>query len=125
MIQLLKFEFLRKRTMFLAALVLTIIGQLYVGYRFLKIDASIRGFYGEHIVLTYMGILLFAFALLYFIDIVTLFKNDLFKQEGYMLFMTPNSGYKILGSKLLFALIEGIGIAFVYILDSTSVLQKA
>jgi len=40
----------------------------------------------------------------------------LFKQEGYMLFMTPHNGYKLLGAKLLFALLEGVCIAATYLL---------
>ena len=115
MLKLIKFEFLRKRTVFAAALILTLIGQVYALYKYFGINESFRAVYSENMLGAFSGVVFVAFGLLYFIDVVTLFRQDLFKQEGYMLFMTPNSGYKLLGSKLIFALVEGIGIGIIYV----------
>lgn len=116
MIKLMKFEFLRKRLWFLMAFGLMFLVQLAVSYQYYQVEAGFRSYYAADLVLIYLVSLLVCFTLLFLIDLITLFRNDFFKKEGYMLFMTPHSGYKILGSKLLFALLEGIVIALVYVL---------
>lgn len=116
MFKLVKFEFLRKRMTFAIAGGLAILAQLYALYQYFKLDTDVRQFLGGDIFGVFMGLTLFGLAILYFIDIILLFKDDLFKQEGYMLFMSPVSGYGILGSKLIFALLEGLAIAAVYVL---------
>ncbi len=114
MFKLIKFEFARKKMVFAVAAALTVLGQLYALYNYFKIDETIRGGIGDDVFAIFIGVVLVAFAILYFIDIIFLFRNDLFKQEGYMLFMTPHNGYKLLGAKLIFALIEGLCIALIY-----------
>ena len=114
MLKLIKFEFSRKKTAFAVAGILTLLGQLYALYRFYKLDETVRQVFSDDIFGIFVGFLLMAFGILYFIDIITLFRNDLFKQEGYMLFMTPHNGYKLLGAKLIFALLEGLFIALIY-----------
>lgn len=116
MLKLIKFEFLRKRMMFAVSIALVLIGQVYAIYKFFGIEAPVRAIIGQEVFAVYILIVLVAMAILYLIDIIFLFRNDLFKQEGYMLFMTPNSGYKILGAKLIFALIEGVAIVAFYLL---------
>lgn len=115
MLKLIKFEFLRKRMTFLLAGALIVLGQIYALYKFFSIDEVIRDNFSEEIFGIFIGILAVGLSLLYLIDLIFLFRNDLFKQEGYMLFMTPNSGYKLLGGKLIFALIEGVAIAGLYL----------
>lgn len=46
-----------------------------------------------------------------FINGIKLFSDDLNKKEGYMLFMTPNSAYKIMGAKLLSVICIATGLA--------------
>lgn len=114
MLKLLKFEFQRKKMVFAVALILTFLAQIYSVYKVVSLEPGFRMHYGEEILGVFSGVLFVAAGLLFLIDIITLFRQDLFKQEGYMLFMTPNSGYKILGSKLIFALLEGLIIGVLY-----------
>lgn len=115
MYNLIKFEFARKKMVFAVAAALTVIGQIFALFKFFQLDEVSRNMAGDEILGIFFGVTMIGFGILYFIDIIFLFRNDLFKQEGYMLFMTPQSGYKILGSKLIFALLEGLAIATVYI----------
>jgi hypothetical protein len=68
-----------------------------------------------------MGLFLFAlfqifFAML-FIDMLAAYSRDLNHKEGYMVFLTPHSGWQIIGAKLLTGFIEGIGfLIFIIIL---------
>ncbi len=116
MLKLIGFEFKRKRMLFLIALVLTVLGQMFALYKYFEIDERLRSFYGGEIIGIFLLLVGLAFAIVYFIDVITLFRGDLFKQSGYMLFLTPNSGYKLLGAKLIFALLEGLSIACVYMM---------
>jgi len=115
MLNLVKFEFARKKTTFAVAAALTVIGQLFVLFKFFQLDELSRKAAGDEIFGIFLGVIMVGFGILYFIDIIFLFRNDLFKQEGYMLFMTPHNGYKILGSKLIFGLLEGLAIATLYL----------
>ena len=115
MLKLIKFEIMRKKMVFLIAGALTVLGQLFAMFQYYKLDETVRNYAGEEIFTIFMSFTIFGFGLLYFIDLILLIKDDLFKQEGYMLFMTPHNGYKILGSKLIFALLEGFVIAVVYL----------
>ncbi len=116
MLKLIKFEFLRKRMTFLVALALTVLGQIYALYQYFKIDESVRSGLNGEIFAVFVGIVGLGLGLIFLLDVILLFRNDLFKQEGYMLFMTPHNGYKLLGAKLLFALLEGACIATVYLI---------
>lgn len=53
-------------------------------------------------------------AIVYIGDIIKMYSDDLNKRSGYMLFMTPNSGYEIIVSKLITAVIEGLAILLLY-----------
>lgn len=89
MIKLMKFEFLRKRLWFLMAFGLMFLVQLAVSYQYYQVEAGFRSYYAADLVLIYLVSLLVCFTLLFLIDLITLFRNDFFKKEGYMLFMTP------------------------------------
>lgn len=52
--------------------------------------------------------------ILYIVDVIRMYSEDLNKKSGYMLFMTPNSGYKIIISKLITSVIEGFAILLIY-----------
>jgi hypothetical protein len=41
-----------------------------------------------------------------FVDAVVNYYTDFKSRNGYMLYLTPNSGYKILGSKMIFVIAE-------------------
>lgn len=114
MIDLLKFEFLRKKSLFQIAISMIVLSQVFLLFRFYCTNKAFRVDYFEGFVMLYLIILLIVFIILYLVDIITLFRNDIYHSEGYMLFLTPNSGYKILASKLCFAIIEGIAVAIIF-----------
>ena len=51
---------------------------------------------------------------LFVVDVISMYSRDLNNKSGYMLFMTPNSGYKIIISKLITAIAEGLLILLLY-----------
>ncbi len=114
MLKLLKFELFRKKTVFLVAALIVLLGQAYTIFKYFQLDVAYRRFESDTVFAIFASFLAVGFAILYLVDIITLLRQDMFKQEGYMLFMTPFNGYQILGAKVLFALIEGAVIAFIY-----------
>lgn len=62
----------------------------------------------------FLGLFPMAMILLYVIDIIKMYSDDLNKKSGYMLFMTPNSGYKIIVSKVITAILESFAILLIY-----------
>lgn len=63
---------------------------------------------GDYVVFTIllMGLMLAGAVFLTFIDVAANYYNDFKKSQGTLLFLTPNSGRKIVGSKMLFGAIE-------------------
>ena len=116
MLKLLKFEFIRKKTVFLVATLMVILGEAYALFRYFQLDESMKYFSNDAIFAVFITFLTFGFGILYLVDIITLLRQDMFKQEGYMLFMTPFNGYQILGSKVIFALCEGFFIGLIYLI---------
>ena len=100
MLNLLKYEFLKRRKL---------LGTMLIIFAFLELGVWLgmklgRGWYTMSIIffiVMCVGALTFPF-----IDAVTNYFSDFKKRNGYMLFLTPNSGYKILGAKVLFAVAE-------------------
>ncbi len=102
MLKLIKFEFIRKYKL----LTMTLISAIA-----LNILAMSRGIGGSSMFLLFFPIVL---SVLYLVDIIKMYSEDLNKKTGYMLFMTPNSGYKIISSKLLTAVLEGFALFLMY-----------
>lgn len=102
MLKLIKFEFLRKYKL----LTMTLISAIA-----LNILAISRGAGGSTMFLVLFPMVL---SVLYLVDIIKMYSEDLNKKTGYMLFMTPNSGYKIISSKLLTAILEGFALLLMY-----------
>lgn len=102
MLKLMKFEFLRKYKL-LAMTLITAIA--------LNILAISRGMGGSAM---FLGLFPMVLSVLYLVDIIKMYSEDLNKKTGYMLFMTPNSGYKIISSKLLTAVLEGFALLLMY-----------
>lgn len=50
----------------------------------------------------------FAAAVVVFIWNIRLFSRDLYEDSGYLLFSLPQSGYSILGSKLITSIVQGL-----------------
>lgn len=111
MLKLIGFEFQRKRTLLVVALVLLILAEIFILYQYNRIIPEMRDAARFDLFGATSGLLIIVLGMVYFIDLIALIRNDMFKQEGYMLFMTPNSGYTLIGSKVLFGLLEGVAIA--------------
>lgn len=96
MLKLIKYEFVKKSKLLLILLVVAILAN--IGLVLALKDVGIALF---------LGFTPLALVILYLYELIRTYSDDLNKKTGYMLFMTPNSGYKIIGSKLIFIITEG------------------
>lgn len=102
MLKLIKLEFTRKSRLIAMTLITAVA---------LNIFLITRGPAGSSMFLVLFPPVL---SILYLVDIIKMYSEDLNKKTGYMLFMTPFSGYKIISSKLLTAVLEGFAILLIY-----------
>lgn len=105
MLKLLKYEFIKKSKLLLILLVIAILANLAAAIAL-----------GENGIGLFLGLTPFALIVLYLYELIRTYSDDLNKKTGYMLFMTPNSGYKIIGSKLIFIITEGVILFVSYII---------
>jgi hypothetical protein len=106
--KLIKYEFIlrgKRMLVFLAAA----LGLTAALYLFLRFSAHTAESAKIAATIALLSILFQAFYSLLFIDILVTYSRDLNRKEGYMLFLTPHSGWQIVGSKLLSGLLEGLG----------------
>ncbi|MCG8484835.1 MAG: hypothetical protein MJA31_16095 [Clostridia bacterium] len=108
MFDLIKYEFIKKYRMFMVVCITTIIAGIAISIRF-----------GESGFPLFSGLLAVGLFVLYAVDIVMMYSQDINKKTGYMIFMTPNSGYAIIASKVITALLEGLGMLVFFILAMT------
>ena len=100
MMKLLKYEFLRRKKLLVVVLMIlvfveaAIVAGLYLGDSWLFLSLA----------LTF--VLLIGGLLFPFIDAIVNYYSDFKNKHGYMLFLTPNSGHKIIGAKSLFLFCE-------------------
>ncbi|HHZ02498.1 MAG TPA: hypothetical protein GX396_06125 [Tissierellia bacterium] len=104
MFKLIKYEFIKKYRLITLILITAVAFNIFLIF---------RGAEGSLLFLIFSPIVLY---ILYLVDIIKMYGDDLNKKTGYMIFMTPNSGYKIITSKLLTAVLEGLGLLFIYFL---------
>lgn len=102
MIKLIKYEFIKKYRLIMIILIAS--AALDV---FLIANGATGG-------AAFLAAFPMVMAVLFIVDIIRMYGDDLNKKSGYMLFMTPNSGYKIIVSKLITAVIEGFAILLLY-----------
>lgn len=103
MFKILKYDFIRKYK-FIAIIVFSAIFlNLLLIAKF-----NIQGSF------TFIGIFPFVLIVIYITDIIKMYSDELNKTTGYMLFMTSNSGYKIIISKVITAIFEGLLILLLY-----------
>lgn len=102
MLNLIKYEFVKKYKLALAALIIS---------ASLNIFLITNGVAGSAMFLAFFPMVM---AIVYIGDIIKMYSDDLNKKSGYMLFMTPHSGYEIIVSKLITAVIEGLAILLLY-----------
>ena len=120
MINLLKYELKkRKSTLILGAIILIAIEGLTL-YLLNKKD--------EYVIFAFilMVLMLVGVVFLVFLDVAVQYYNDFKKAQGTLLFLTPNSGRKVVGSKMLFGALElfaglGIFVLFAWITNTVAV----
>lgn len=98
--KLMKYELFRRSKLLITILIVLVFMEGAAIYGLYRGDSWLVLFF---IMLVGMAFAAFVFPL---IDIVTNYYSDFKNTHGYMLFLTPQSGYSIIGSKALFALIE-------------------
>lgn len=118
MLKLIKYEFFRRKTRLITMLLIMV---------FLEIAILLGLNLGDSWIamsVVCIFILLIGGALFPFIDTITKYYSDYKNKHGYMLFLTPNSGHKIIGSKMLFALAEMM-ITFLLIVGAFALTYQA
>ncbi len=111
MFKLLKYELNKRKTILIISVVLLVLTE-YFALRLLS-----KGQEYAHIAAIINIIMFIGVIIVVFLDVVVQYYNDFKKSQGTLLFLTPNSGYKIVGSKMLFGAAELLlGIALVVFL---------
>lgn len=105
MLNLVKYELIKKRKLILAAIAVSVILNIYL----------CSSYKDEGFVL-FLSLFILVMPILYIVDVIKIYSDDINKKSGYLLFMTPNSGYKIIVSKLITAVIEGAAIILLFII---------
>ncbi len=123
MFKLIKYEF--RKQAFSKLVILALVGLLQLVF-FYGVIAS-----NEDVIAMTMSLLaLFSMGALFFLafESILTYSNDLKQKSSYMLFLTPNTSYSIVGAKVLTAGIQIIlaGIAFfaVFVLDGGILIAK-
>ncbi len=103
MLKIIKYDFIKKYKLISIVLIISAMLNLFAVIK-LKIEGSAL----------FLGLFPMAMILLYVIDVIKMYSDDLNKKSGYMLFMTSNSGYKIIVSKVITAILESFAILLIY-----------
>jgi len=100
MLNLMKYEFLRRKRLLISVLIIMVFVEAVI-YTGIHLGGN------WYIMATVLMFALIVGGLLFpFIDVITNYYSDFKKKNGYMLYLTPNKGGKILGAKALFAFAE-------------------
>lgn len=101
--KLLKYEFRRARTS-----LLTVLGVIAVLEMYFLISLGVD--HMEHVVIAavLMMFATYGAAVYVFVRGVASYASELKAKSAYLIFMTPNSGLKIMGSKYLYTFVNGI-----------------
>lgn len=102
MLNLIKYELIKKYKLFSIAIIFSLGLNVYL---------MTTGVAGSIAFIAFFPVVA---AILYIVDVIRMYSDDLNKKSGYMLFMTPNSGYKIVISKLVTAVLEVLAILLIY-----------
>jgi ABC-2 type transport system permease protein len=98
--QLIKYELLRRKNLLLLALATIVFVQLSMLFTLYK------GGYWLNFSLVLAIVFPLSMYLIIIVDGIVNYSQDLNQKTGYMLFMTPRSGYKIIGSKFIVLALE-------------------
>lgn len=105
MFKIIKYDFIRKYKLLLITIICSILLNL--------LAVAKNGVNGSFGFLIAFPILI---AILYIGDIIKMYSDDLNKKSGYMLFMTSHSGYQVVVSKVITAILEGLTILLLYLI---------
>lgn len=110
MVKLLKYEFRKARTLLLILLGVTALLEIFFLYALAEGEGPRLGAATGLLVLS-----TFAVAAFVFVRGITTYSSELKDRSAYLIFMTPNSGLKIMASKFLFTFLTGLLFAGVYL----------
>lgn len=107
MLNLIKYELLRRQKLLLIAVVVLVMIQGGILFSLYK--------GGGFVILAIMlfFLLIYGSLIMVIVDTIRCYSIDLNQTQGYMLFLTPNSGHKIILSKIFTAIIILIGVSAV------------
>lgn len=100
MLKLIKYEILRKQKLLLIAFVILALMEAAILLGIHK-GGNLAAMAIMLIVFMCVGVFLFVL-----IDCIRSYSSDLNQKQGYMLFMTPTRGHKIIGSKVIVGFVE-------------------
>lgn len=109
MLKLIKYEFRKNMTAIFVLLGLTVALEGYFLYAMHAMDEV-------HLVLSIFGLMMCAYAAVIYVLVtgVTTYSRELKDRSAYLIFMTPNSALKIMGSKFLYAFVNALLFAVLY-----------
>ncbi len=115
MLKLLKYELRKNRTALIILLAVTLALECYFLYG-LYAPEEFGTEQDIHLLFAMTGLMLSAYAAVIYVLIVgvTTYTREMKDRSAYLIFMTPSSGLKIMGSKYLFTLVLGLMLAVVY-----------
>ncbi len=108
MLKLIKYEFIKKSKLFLILIVTALLANVGLGLA-----------YGENGIAIFLGFSPLVLGIIYLYELIKTYSDDLNKKTGYMLFMTPNSGYTVIGAKLITIILEGLIFFVTYAIFAT------
>lgn len=109
MIKLMKYELARRKNLLIGAAIsaLFVEGIVLLGIYLGSGRALQEGLDGWNILAVTMTVLLVVGGcVLTFLDVVVKLFSDFKQKHGYMIFMTPQSGYRVIWAKTIFAILE-------------------
>lgn len=110
MLKLMKYEVIRKLNIWIAFIVSLFILEVVAIY-FIRDNEAVSYILGIAI---YLFIVAFA-AIFVTYDNIKLLSDDLNKKSGYMLFLTPNNGFKIMASKMMVGFVEVLVVTLIIV----------
>lgn len=113
MVNLIKYEFIRKWRSLGVFLAIALVLNIFVLY---QLRTGVNKPVDQMAALSiFFGGMLAAFFILFIVDVTIMYSQDLHQKSGYMFLLTPNSGYKLLGAKVMTGILEGFLFLLVFL----------
>ncbi len=106
--KLLKYEFIRKKMTYFFGLAILVAIEAIMLIKYYRLDETLKSFKGVEYSLIVQGVLAVGFLIAYIVGSIQFLWKDMFHKEGVMLFLTPQNGHKIIGSKLIMSIFEAV-----------------